>query len=376
MAKQKKLKIVADKHIPYLKGVLDSLADITYLPAREITSNAIREADALIIRTRTRCDRNFLTGTKVQFIVSATSGADHIDFDYCREQGITCKNAPGCNSSSVAQYLTAALLQIAEKERSSFNELTLGIIGVGHVGEKVRQVGEAFGMEVLLNDPPRKRHEKSHRYTSLENLLQQADIISLHVPLNKSGRDQTLALVDKDFLSKMKAGSWLINTSRGEVAKTSDLLEAPSDRKYILDVWENEPLLNRDLLSRTELGTSHIAGYSVNGKANATQTIVRELSRYFQLGLDDFIPQIPLPTENIIIPQGGNVFQQMQSTVFQSYSIAFDDQLLRKKPEDFEKHRKDYRRRWEFKNYTVQLNSGEQQLASWIGKMGFNLQFR
>lgn len=376
MAEQKRPTIVADKHIPYLKGVLESLADMTYLPAREITSGAISEADALIVRTRTRCAPDLLEGSKVQFIASATSGTDHLDFDYCRKRGITCKNAPGCNAASVAQYLTAALLQIAEKEQASFNDLTLGIIGVGHVGEKVRQVGESLGMNVLLNDPPRKRKEKSKRYTNLEYLLEQADIISIHVPLNRSGQDRTLGLIDGDFLEKMKPGAWLINTSRGEVGVTKDLLNHTSDKNYIFDVWEGEPYLNTTLLSETMIATPHIAGYSVNGKANATKAVVRELSNYFDLGLDNFEPEIFLPEEKWIKPGFGNDFEEMKKIVKHTYDILYDDRLLRENPGSFEALRGNYRKRWDFVGYTVLMRHKSNWLAAAVDKLGFNLQIR
>lgn len=376
MAEQKKLKIVADKHIPYLKGVLESLADITYLPAREITSSAVRDADALIVRTRTRCGPELLKGSKVRLIASATSGTDHLDFDYCREQGITCKNAPGCNASSVAQYLTAAFIQIAEKEQTKFNGFTLGIIGVGHVGEKVRQVGESLGMNVLLNDPPREREEKSGRYNDLEYLLEQADIISLHVPLNRSGRDQTLGLVDGNFLKLMKPGAWLINTSRGEVGITEDLLYHSFDKNYIFDVWENEPHLNATLLSGARIATPHIAGYSVNGKANATRAVVRELSRYFDLDLDDFEPDIPLPEKKWIEPFSGNDFELLKEIVKHTYDILHDDRLLRENPGSFEALRGNYRKRWEFDDYAVLMRDNSNRLASVVDKLGFNLQIR
>ena len=376
MGRKNSLTVIADTHIPYLKGVLEPLADITYLSADKITSEAVKDADALIVRTRTRCDQRVLEGSKVRFIASATSGTDHLDFDYCREQGIVCKNAPGCNASSVAQYLASALIQIAETEKKPLHEFTLGIIGVGHVGEQVRQVGEAYGMEVLLNDPPRERQEKSERYISLETLLKQADIVSLHVPLNKSGRDQTLALVDNDFLSKMKSGSWLINTSRGEVTVTEELIDELSDKNYILDVWENEPHLDATLLSNARIATPHIAGYSVNGKANATQAVVRELSRYFDLGLGDFKPDIPLPGERGIIAGSGKDFERLKEIVSHTYDILYDDRLLRANPAAFEALRSNYRKRWEFVDYTVRVQQKDKWLASVVDKLGFNLHIR
>jgi len=376
MPQQKNIKVVADRDIPYLKGVLDNMLEISYLPSGKIDQKAIQDADALLVRTRSRCDRNLLEKTNVKFIASATSGRDHLDENYCSTAGIVVKNAPGCNSSSVEQYLASALMRIRSIEKMPFSGMTLGIIGGGHVGEKVRQLGNVFGMKVLLNDPPRERMEGSKGFADVDFLLRNSDIVSIHVPLNIAGQDKTVGFISRDFLRKMKSNAWLINTSRGEVAVNEDLLKNPSDQKYILDVWENEPHLNKNLFSKVKIATPHIAGYSVNGKANATKTIVRELSNFFDLGLDGFEPEIPLPSSNTIALKSGNEFEKLEEAITFTYDIMHDDQLLRTQPQLFESLRNNYRKRWEFKNYEVIMESKNNWVASAIDKLGFNLHIR
>ncbi len=182
------IKIVADNKIPFLAGALESAARVEYMPGSEISGEQLMDADALITRTRTRCNRELLEGTSVRFIASATIGYDHIDTEYCRQQGIEWTNAPGCNSFSVEQYVVSALLWLAHHRRIDLRTLTLGIIGVGNVGSKVANAARVLGMKVLLNDPPRERQEGSAEYSSLEELKSRADIITLHVPLNRGER--------------------------------------------------------------------------------------------------------------------------------------------------------------------------------------------
>ena len=209
------IKIVADNKIPFLDGALEGVARVEYLPGAEISRSSLLDADALITRTRTKCNRELLEGTSIRFIATATIGYDHIDTDYCREKGIVWTNAPGCNSSSVEQYMVSIMLWLATHRSIDLKALSLGVIGVGNVGRKVASAARAMGMKVLLNDPPRERAEGNAEFVSLEELKEQADIISLHVPLNKGGLDNTEHLVNREFLTHLKSGAILINTSRG-----------------------------------------------------------------------------------------------------------------------------------------------------------------
>jgi len=237
-----RIKIIADDIIPFLKGVLEPYADIIYLPGNLINRESVMDADALLIRTRTKCNATLLEGTAVKFIATATIGFDHIDAEYYKSKYITWVNVPGCNSASVQQYITAALVTIAFNNDYNLSEKKLGIIGVGNVGSKVQKAAAVLGMKVKLNDPPRARKEGHGCFVSLDEILETSDIITIHVPLNKTGPDKTFHLFNAELFAKTKNGSWLINSSRGEVVETNAVKNALSSGKLsgaVLEVCEN-----------------------------------------------------------------------------------------------------------------------------------------
>jgi erythronate-4-phosphate dehydrogenase len=373
------IKIVADHKIPFLKGALEDKAEIIYLPGARISKKDLLDADGLIIRTRTRCDRTLLEGTRVSFIASATIGYDHIDTAWCDSSGIRWTNAPGCNSSSVQQYLVSTLLYLADKRGLDLKKLTMGVIGVGNVGEKVRKAGEALGMKVLLNDPPRARKEGPEGFVSLDTLLEEAQILSLHVPLNRGGEDNTFHLVDRDFLASCQRDCILINTSRGAVVDEAALKDGIRNSKLsdvILDVFEREPLLDRGLLELLSLATPHIAGYSLDGKANGTAMSVQALSRHFALGIDDWeAGDLPLPVKAEL---HADASQEEETGLLwdlyrQTYDVSSDDHRLRSKPESFEQQRGDYPFRREAGAYAVRLFQGYPELQTLLEKLGFSV---
>jgi erythronate-4-phosphate dehydrogenase len=355
------IKIVADNKIPFLEGALESVAMVEYLPGAEITRSHLLDADALITRTRTKCNRELLEGTSIRFIATATIGYDHIDTDYCREKGIGWTNAPGCNSSSVEQYIVSTLLWLANQRSIDLKALSLGVIGVGNVGRKVASVARALGMRVLLNDPPRERAEGKAEFVSLEELKEHSDIITLHVPLNKAGLDKTFHLVNREFLTHLKSGAILINTSRGAVVDEGALLEGIRSEKLsdvILDVFENEPAINRELLEALTLATPHIAGYSLDGKANGTTMSVQAISRFFKLGLDDWSPAtMPVPESSEILADASesDLYELFWEVYAQTYDVSSDDQRLKSAPESFEILRGEYPFRREPVAYAVRL---------------------
>ena len=373
------IRVVADDRIPFLKGVLEPYTDVVYLPAEEINREALMQADALLVRTRTRCDEKLLTGTSVNFIATATIGYDHIDTEYCDRKGIRWVNAPGCNSSAVMQYLTAALLFISRREKSPLPGRTLGIIGVGNVGSKVEKAGKILGMKVLLNDPPRKRREGSRKFIPLDILLKESDIVTLHVPLIKSGMDKTFHMINRNTLDLMKKGAWLINTSRGEVAATSGLKEIIATGKLsgvILDVWEREPKIDRRLFAGTELGTPHIAGYSFDGKANGTAMIVKAFAEHFNVPLKDWYPagvEKPEYPEIQIDCKGMTAEEVIRKAVMHTYKINYDDAELRIYPRCFETCRENYPFRREFPAYKVRLFNEIPGVAVQLKNLGFRL---
>ena len=237
----KNIKIVADDKIPFLKGVLEPFAQVEYFPGSKISRDKILDADALIVRTRTKCNKDLLDGTNVKLITTATIGIDHIDIEYCEQSNIKWYNAPGCNSSSVMQYITSALLSLAEIENFNLTDKTIGIVGVGNVGSKIKKIAETLGMKVLVNDPPRERVEGGNEFSSLEIIKLESDIITFNVPLNKEGIDKTYHLADERFFEGLKKKPIIINSSRGEVIKTSALKNSIAENQVsnvVLDVWE------------------------------------------------------------------------------------------------------------------------------------------
>ncbi len=373
------IRIIADDNIPFLKGILEPFSSITYLPGSEITNQVIKTADALLIRTRTKCGEELLSDTSVRFIGTATIGYDHIDAGYCERKGIKWVSAPGCNSFSVQQYIASALLRISSENNFRLKEKTIGIVGVGNVGSKVEKFARIMGMNVLLNDPPRARQEKGAGFSDLLTLLKESDIVTLHVPLNIKGRDRTFHLFSGEMFQMMKRGSWFINTSRGEVVDTEALKQAITSEGIggaVLDVWENEPELDIPLMHMSYLATPHIAGYSTDGKANGTGAVVRELSSFFGLPLTDWSPeQIPLPViQTIDVDCNGRGSEEIiRRSVLHTYNIAEDDVKLRFDPSLFEKIRGTYPVRREFPAYTVKLRGCSPVAVSQLKSLGFNL---
>ena len=196
------MKIVCDNKIPFLRGALEPYAEVVYLPGAETTPEVVKDADAVVTRTRTRCDASLLEGSRVRAIATATIGFDHIDTTWCEAHGIAWSNAPGCNSWSVKQYISSVLAVLAQRHGLKLDTLTLGVVGVGNVGSKVAEVGRAYGMRVLLNDPPRARAEGPEAFTDLDTLLAESDIVTVHVPLTRGGEDATWHLFDAARLAR------------------------------------------------------------------------------------------------------------------------------------------------------------------------------
>jgi erythronate-4-phosphate dehydrogenase len=373
------VKIVADDKIPFLRGVLEPYSEILYLPGNGLTNDVIRNADALLIRTRTKCNENLLHNSNVRFIATATIGYDHIDTQYCDANNIRWTSSPGCNSSSVQQYIAAALLKTAADFSFSLKGKTLGIIGVGNVGSKVAKIAGILGMNVLLNDPPRARSEGGAGFTDIDDLLHNSDIVTVHVPLNIGGEDETFHLFDECNFKKMRKGAWLFNTSRGEVVDSevlNTMLVTSELGGAVIDVWEDEPVIDQNLVSKVFLATPHIAGYSTDGKANGTSMVVNSLSRFFNLPLDSWYPlNIPEPSSAEIVIDGSGKTNEaiIRQAVLHTYNIKSDDEKLRLSPSGFEKHRGDYPLRREFTSYTVELTNASAEACLALKTMGFRV---
>ena len=340
------MKIVADKAIPFLQGVFEPYAEVVYREGGAICAEDVRDADALITRTRTRCDAALLEGSSVRIIASATIGVDHIDMQWCDSHGITVRNAAGCNANGVVQYVFSALYGTAARKAISLKDATIGIIGVGHVGSRVESMARSLGFRVLLNDPPREAAEGSFGFSSLDTLLEESDIVTLHVPRDPDTR----AMAGKDFFRKMKDGAFFINACRGEVVDEQALMNA----RYrlgpvIIDTWNNEPDINRELMAMVDIATPHIAGYSYQGKQNGTADAVRAVAHYFGIErLYDFFPKAELPcNEAVKLDFRGHTQGEIAAMLQYNYPIFTDDFMFRMNPGDFEKLRENYNYRSE-----------------------------
>ena len=374
------MKIVCDNKIPFIKGALEPYAEVVYLPGAQTTAEVVRDADAIITRTRTICNESLLKGSKVKVIATATIGFDHIDTHWCEANGIAWENSPGCNSWSVKQYLASVLVTLARKYGFRFEELTLGVVGVGNVGSKVAEVASLLGMKVLLNDPPRARREGADKFVSLEQLLQQSDIVTVHVPLTAEGQDATFHLFDESRLATMRPDQILINSSRGEVVDNQALkqaLKAHALKAGVLDVWEGEPELDRELIGLLDITTPHIAGYSADGKANGTTMSVQTVARHLGLPLTGWkasgVPAPEQPLEFTLDAQGKSLQEVLSEAVLYTYDVTADSRELRQHPDTFEKQRGDYFVRREFTAFTVHLLHGTARQAERLAAIGFKV---
>ena len=330
------MKIVADSAIPFLRGVLEPFAEVRYLPGADISAADVRDADALVVRTRTRCGAALLEGSRVRMIATATIGFDHIDTAWCAAHGIEVSTAAGCNARGVLQWVGAVLADLSRRQGWQPAQRTLGIVGVGHVGSLVRRYAEAWGFRVLCCDPPREERERCG-FLPLGEVAREADLITFHTPLDATTRH----LADAALLARTKPRAVIINSSRGEVVD-GEALKA-SGREWVLDVWEHEPHIDRELLGKALLATPHLAGYSEQGKANATALSVAALARRFGLPLAGWYP--PQAASSSPRPIA---WQELCDTVRGIYDIGAESRRLKAHPEDFEALRDGYAYRREY----------------------------
>ena len=284
------MKILIESHIPFIGDALDDLGEVVRLAPEEFTAEAVADADAMIVRTRTRCDAALLAGSNVCFVATATIGTDHIDLPWCAANGITTVSAPGCNAPAVAQYVWASLLRLLP----SLKGKTIGIVGLGHVGSIVAEWAKPLGVRVLACDPPRQRRDGGWNpeapfeagrepFVSLEQIAREADIITFHTPLIREGEDRTLHIASRDFFRSLSRKPVIINAARGPVIDNPALVEALKEGSVgaaVMDCWEGEPAISSELLELAAVATPHIAGYSIEGKQRASAACVAALRRY------------------------------------------------------------------------------------------------
>jgi erythronate-4-phosphate dehydrogenase len=369
--------ILADSNIPFLRGLLEPVAKVSYLPAAMITRESVANHDALLIRTRTRCDESLLKDTAVKFIGTATIGTDHIDNNWCERAGIRVANAPGCNSGAVMQYITAALLHISKFHGYPAEGKTLGVVGAGNVGKKVIKAASALGMKVLVNDPPREESEGSEGFVSLQRLASESDIISFHTPLTSDGAFPTRHLGDRNFFSSLKKGALIINSARGGVIDEEALKNAIR-RKIVagavIDTWEGEPRTDTELVALCDIATPHIAGYSIEGKRNASIMIIKELAGFFNLDSSLISSPGPLPGEQeILLPANMEINAALGTVIKETYDIREDSKQFRGSPALFEQIRNSYHARREFSGFRITGCSSAPNLCRILEKLGFDI---
>lgn len=326
------MKIVVERNVPFIAAALRAAGiTVTELAAGEIDRAAMADADALVTRTRTRCDASLLEGSRCTLVASATIGLDHVDVEWCRSAGIEVANAPGCNAPAVAQYVISTLVAAFGPDLSG---RTLGVVGVGHVGSIVSRWARQAGMEVLECDPPRQRAEGGE-FTDLATVAARADAITFHVPMTRVEEDATWHLADESFFSLLRKQPLIINTARGPVVDNQALIAALDSGlvgKAAIDCWEGEPEISRELLRKAFVATPHIAGYSRSGKARASQMALDAICRHFGLErLTIHEPVAPYAPDGLTAQE-----------IAESYDPVADSEALRRDPGDFEKLRNTY----------------------------------
>lgn len=380
------MKTVCASSVYHGREAFETLGDVVVVPDGDITNEVVADADALVTRSKTKINQELLSGTNVQFVGTATAGFDHIDTVYAEQHGIAWTQAAGCNADSVAQYFITALMVLAERYGIEYKGKTIGVVGVGQIGSRVCRLAEALGMRVLKNDPPVALQTGDPTFLSLDILQKEADLLTFHVPLIHDGPFPTDHMVDFRFWEDVKPGVLFVNACRGEVVDGEALkgaLHAGIVRHAVLDVWEEEPDYDMDLLDMVELGTPHIAGYSIDGKLNGTRIIYEHACRHF--GLEPTWTPAALPALDKPVLEVDARGRTMEDIVriccLHVYDILQDDaQMHQGSREDtaarknhFKKLRKEYPVRREWPALTVQLENDPESWAKLLKTLGFRV---
>ena len=379
------MRFIVDKNTPLIVDAFSTIGEVEAIDTSAFTRDRVREAEALIVRSEVKVGPGLLEGSRVQIVGTTTIGTDHLDEPWLKRQGIAFVNAPGSNANSVCEYVLAALLVYARRRGIQLKGRRIGIIGVGNVGSRIRSMAETIGMVPVLNDPPLARVTGDPVYRPLEDALS-ADVVTLHVPLTKTGPDATLHLMDKRTISVLNTNALLINTSRGGVVENDALRNALRGKKIggsILDVWENEPTFDPELLKLVEIGTPHIAGYSLDGKTNAVRMVYDAVCGLMKVQPRWSLNPNRLPEadakELTLSPYWRGTEGELGEVVARCYDILQDDRALRGTIEGpsnerggrFQKLRTGYRVRREFMATTVHGASGG--AAEQLRRLGFTL---
>lgn len=392
------MKIICATNMPFAAEAFGMLGETTILEGRGIVAGQVRDADILALRSTTKVNRALLEGSRVRFVGTATIGTDHLDIEYLEQAGIRWCYAPGCNANSVSEYVTSALLCIGQRHGLRLAGRTMGIIGVGNVGSCVARKARALGMKVVLNDPPRERAEagglcpvaeglEPGPFTGLDRVLRESDIVTVHVPLTKTGPDKTLHMADAGFFGQLREGCVFVNAARGGIVKTDALMAAVRSGKVghvVLDTWEGEPAYRTDLVPVADIATPHIAGHSLEGRVMGTVMVYREACRF--LGVEpgwshESLMPLPLVPEVRVDARGRDEEAVLWEVVARVYDVRMDDRRFRQtaglpdaeRAKDFDRQRKEYPERREFRYTTVRVANGTARVSQTLRDLGFQV---
>jgi erythronate-4-phosphate dehydrogenase len=376
------MKILADLNILFAAEAFSQLGHVVLVKGRDITRASLGDTDILLVRSTTPVNKELLEKTPVKYVASATTGIDHVDIAYLRNNHIGFSHAPGSNAESVAEYVISALVHCVQKKEKKLGDMTLGIIGVGNVGSRVVRLARALGIRCLLNDPPKKEVTGNESYLPLSTVLKESDIVTLHVPLYNDGRYATFHMINAGFVSSMKKGAFLVNASRGDVADETALKNIRQRLGCVIfDVWSNEPNPDMDTIALCDIATPHIAGHSYDGKVQGTRMIYEAACAFYSKEIKWQPPEISGKDKPEPIMLGNNA-DAVNAVIRSAYPILEDDNYFRKiaSIDDakrgifFDDYRNNYPKRFEFCNHTVKAgNNVEDNTVSVLSNLGFKV---
>lgn len=373
------MKIVVDENMPYAEQLFSKFGEVIAVPGRPLPKQILTDAQALMVRSVTPVDIELVANTQLKFIGTATAGMDHVDVKALNAANIAFSAAPGCNAIAVVEYVLSALLALAERDGFELTDRKIGIVGAGNVGARLQQRCEALGIPTLICDPPRADNEQNGTFHSLETLVEQADILSFHTPLNRGGPYNSWHLMDEALLSQLRPNSILINACRGEVVDNRallDILHQRHDLSVVLDVWEPEPDLDPALLAKVDIATAHIAGYTLEGKVRGTTQLVEALGQWLdrpqQIILETLLPPADIQQIRVTGEYSQQLLKRLAHLV---YDVRRDDALLRQsigKAGGFDALRKHYQQRREWASLKVVCDNAT--TATLLYRLGFTTQ--
>lgn len=375
------MKILVDENMPYAEQLFRQLGEVKAVSGRPLPTDELNDSDALMVRSITKVNESLLSGKPVKFVGTATAGFDHVDIAWLEQQQIGFSSAPGCNAIAVVEYVFSALMMLAEQDSFQLTDKVVGIVGVGNVGGRLATRLRALGVNVLLCDPPRADNGDDEKFHPLETLLEKADILTFHTPLNKSGPYKSYHLINESNLEKLPEGRILINASRGEVVDNQALLsvlEKGKSLRVVLDVWEPEPDLSIELLNKVDIATPHIAGYTLEGKARGTTQVFEAYCDFIgQPQTVELSTLLPAPTISTISVQGELTQTLLKQLIHLVYDVRRDDAPLRKVAGikgEFDKLRKFYpvRREWS----SLHVICDNQTTVDTLNAIGFSATYK